>query len=366
VVLSILLAPDLSNGFWERGIVKVMILAAGLGTRLRPLTEACPKPLLPLVLQPILTHVLAQLQEQGVQDVIINLHHQATQMRQWLENHRQWGLRLHLSYEPVILGTAGGIKRVEALLRDAPFAVINADVLVDLDLKSVWRWHCQRGAMVTMVVRPDAAARTYGPVLVDATDQVLRINDRPCVKASGTGQEMVFTGMQIVSPEVLQWIAPERSLSTTADIYPALIAQHQAVYGYRHAGYWMDVGVPERYRQAHWDMLNGALGMQWQQRLPPGSRVVLQAATPRASAYEPTIVPPVVMGRGVELAPGVRLGPYAVLGSGCQIGAGAMIRETVLGEAVRVAPEARLYRCILGTGVHVDTPGLLRDVVWSA
>jgi NDP-sugar pyrophosphorylase family protein len=314
----------------------------------------------------MLAHVLAQIQAQGVEDVIINLHHQAAQIRHWVENGRWGGLRFHFSHEPEILGTAGGIKRVEALLHDAPFAVINADVLVDLDLRTVWRWHCQRSAMVTMVVRPDAAARTYGPVLVDGADQVLRINDRPCVNVPGAGQEMVFTGVQIVSPEVLQWIPPERYLSTTADIYPALIAQHQAVYGYRHAGYWMDVGVPERYRQAHWDMLNGALGTQWQQRLPPGSRAVLQADTPWSSAYEPTIVPPVVMGRGVELAPGVRLGPYAVLGSGCQIGAGAMIRETVLGEAVRVAPEARLYRCILGTRVHVHTPGLLRDVVWSA
>ena len=346
--------------------MQVMILAAGLGTRLRPLTDMCPKPLLPLVLQPMLAHVLAQLREQGVTDAIINLHHQADQIRQWLGNGQQWGLRLHLSHERDILGTAGGIKRVEAWLHEAPFVVINADVLIDLDLRAVWQWHCQRGAMVTMVVRPDAAAHTYGPVLVDASDRVQRINGRPCGHGPETGQETIFTGIQVVSPAVLQGIPPERHLSTTTDIYPALIAQHRAVYGYRHTGYWMDVGVPERYRQAHWDMLNGALGAQWQQRLPAGSRVLLQANTTQANASGPTIVPPVVMGREVELAPGARLGPYAVLGSGCRIGAAAVVRETILGEDVGVAPHARLYRCILGAGVQVSTPGLLRDVVWSA
>jgi NDP-sugar pyrophosphorylase family protein len=220
--------------------------------------------------------------------------------------------------------------------------------------------------MVTMVVRPAADARMYGPVLVDASDQVRRINGRPCGHEPEVGEETVFTGIQVLSPEVLQWIAPERQLSTTADIYPALIAQRQEVYGYRHSGYWMDVGLPERYRQAHWDVLNGALGVQWQRRLAAGSRVILQTDTAQASAAGATIVPPVVMGPAVELAPGARLGPYAVLGGGCRIGAGAVVRETILGESVSVASQAQLYRCILGTGVQVFTPGLWRDVVWGA
>jgi NDP-sugar pyrophosphorylase family protein len=342
-----------------------MILAAGLGTRLRPLTETCPKPLLPLVLQPLLAHVLAPLREQGVEEVIINLHHQADQMRRWLGNGSQWGLRFHLSYEREILGTAGGIKRVEAMLRDAPFVVMNADVLVDLDLGAVWRWHCQRGALVTMVVRPDPAVHTYGPVCIDATERICCINGRPAINAPCAGQEMMFTGIQVISPEVLQWITPERHLSTTADIYPALIAQQQAVYGYRHAGYWMDVGVPERYRQAHWDVLNGALGAQWQCRLPPGSRCLWSGDTASVEEDGVTIIPPVVLGGDVALAPGASLGPYAILGAGCRIGARAVIRESVLGEEVEVAPDVRLYRCLLGPGVYVHTPNLLRDTVRS-
>src|SRR5437773_4895644 len=122
--------------------MKAMILAAGLGTRMRPLTEHCPKPLLPLLLQPMLDHLLRQLQWHGIRDVIINLHHQAEQLARWLGDGSRWDVRLSLSFEPKILGTAGALKRAETLLRKAPFFVLNAAVLLDVDLHALWHWHC--------------------------------------------------------------------------------------------------------------------------------------------------------------------------------------------------------------------------------
>jgi NDP-sugar pyrophosphorylase family protein len=357
--------------------MKAMILAAGLGTRLRPLTDTCPKPLLPLMLQPMLGHVLEQLRQQDIHEVVINLHHQAAHLARWLGNGQQWGLRLHLSYEPGILGTAGGIKRAAAWLCDAPFLVLNPDVLIDLDLRAVWQWHCQHGAMVTMVVRPDPAAREYGAVVVDAADRVLHINGRPSATAQATGQETIFTGIQVVAPEVLEHIPAGRSVSTTADVYPALLTQHQAVYGYCHTGYWMDVGVPARYLQAHWDMLDGVLGHQWIDRLPLQSQVVLQSGPPlsapsplalsaeKGSNIRGTIVPPVVLGPGVILAPGACVGPYAVLGTGCLVKAGAGVRHSVLWEHVQVAANAQVHQCILGTGVHIPAASSLHNAVRS-
>jgi NDP-sugar pyrophosphorylase family protein len=350
------------------------------------------------MLQPMLAYVLEQLRQQDVCEVVLNLHHQAAQLRQWVGDGRQWGLHVHLSYEPEILGTAGGIKQAAVWLRQAPFLVLNADVLIDLDLRAVWQWHCQRQAMVTMVVRPDPAARQYGPVLVDAADRVLQINGRPTATPQTTGQETVFTGMQVVAPEVLDRIPPGRFVSTTVEVYPALLAQHEAVYGYRHAGYWMDVGVPARYLQAHWDLLDGMLGYQWIDRLPLGSQVVLQSGPPacppspllgerggvrggsgmgawpspqpspagRGSQNRGAVIPPVVLGPDVVLAPGAGVGPYAVLGAGCQVAAGAVVRQSVLGERVRVAAGAQVHRCILGSGVQLHAGDALTDAVRSA
>ena len=345
--------------------MQAMILAAGLGTRMRPLTEHCPKPLLPLLLQPILDHILAQLARQGIHDVIMNLHHHANQLAQWLGDGSRWGVHLSLSFEPEILGTAGALKRVAPLLRDAPFLVLNADVMIDLDLQALWHWHCQRQALVTMVLRPDPAARSYGAVIVDADDRVRLINDRPSGRGAVTGQETMFACVQVVDPQVLERIPADGFITTTADVYPALIEHNEAVYGYLYTGYWMDIGVPERYLQAHWDLLDGVLGDAWVQRLPAGSRVVWRPdeMPPRAPGL--TLVPPVVLGPDVELAPDVCLGPYAVLGAGCRLAHGARVRDSVLWDGVQVGAGAQVRGCTLATAVRVPAAASLVQEVRS-
>jgi mannose-1-phosphate guanylyltransferase len=333
--------------------MKAMILAAGLGTRMRPLTAHCPKPLLPLLLQPMLDHLLAQLPRYGIRDVIINLHHHADQLARWLGDGSRWGVHLSLSFEPEILGTAGALKRVEPLLRDAPFLVLNADVLIDVDLQALWHWHCQRQALVTMVLRPDPAARSYGAVIVDAGDRVRLINGRPSTHVPAAGQGTMFACVQVVDPQVLKHIPPDCFSMTTSEVYPALIERHEAVYGYRYTGYWIDIGAPERYLQAHWDLLDGALGDSWRQRLPVGSRVVLRPDDMLLMAPGVTLIPPVVLGPDVALAPDVHLGPYAVLGAGCRLASGAVVRNSVLWEGVQEGAGAQVRGCALATGVRL-------------
>lgn len=345
--------------------MKVMILAAGLGTRLHPLTESCPKPLVPFMLQPMLGHLLAQLRHYHVQEVVINLHHHADQLRQWIGDGRQWGFEhIHLSYEPEILGTAGAIKKAEAVLRDAPFCVVNADVLADVDLAAVWQWHRQRRAAVTMVLRADPDAHRYGAVLVQGDNRVCQINGRPESKAHLTGEIMMFTGIQVVSPQIFAEIPPEQFISTAAETYPKLITNGAAVYGYRHDGYWMDIGVPTRYRQAHWDFLDGVLGRELAS-LPEGTHVIRHAEETPAGWAHATIHPPVAVGPHVELAAKARIGPYAVIGAGCQLEAGASVRESVLWDGVRVASHAQVDRCILGSGVVVPANRVLSDAMQS-
>jgi mannose-1-phosphate guanylyltransferase len=343
-----------------------MILAAGLGTRLHPLTDICPKPLVPLMLQPMLGHLLTQLRQYHVHEVVINLHHHAEQLRQWIGDGRQWGFeQIHLSYEPDILGTAGAIKQAEAVLRDAPFGVINADVLADVNLEAVWQWHRQRQAVVTMVLRPDPDAHRYGPVVVDSDNRVCHINGQPVSNAHLPGEVMMFTGLQVLSPEIFAHIPSGQYSSTAAEIYPQLIADGASVYGYRHDGYWIDMGVPARYRQAHWDVLDGVFGgtLTW---APEGTHIIRRVEDMPAGWAHVTMTPPVVVGPHVELAANACLGPYAVLGANCHLEAGARVHESVLWDGVRVASNARVDRCILGAGVTVPANQVLSDVVHSS
>ena len=329
-----------------------MILAAGLGTRLQPLTDRLPKPLLPLMLTPMLGHLLAQLRRQGVREVVVNGHHLADRLAAWLGDSSRWGLRLAFAHEAEILGTAGAMKNAAAHLQGAPFLVINADVLVDCDLQKLWAWHRARGALVTMVVRPDPTARDSRPVMVDERDRVWQVNGRPQWRDAGPEwQAAVFTGIQIVEPDVLDAIPAHRFVSTTADTYPLLLQEGRPVSAYRHCGYWLDVGVPERYLQAHWDLLDGALGSLWEEHLPEGCQVVRGAGEQRINGA--TLEPPVVLGAGAALGHGARVGPYAVLGPGCRLGPGAVVSESVLGDGCTVGSGAVLRRCVLAPGARV-------------
>ena len=346
--------------------MKVMILAAGLGTRLHPLTETRPKPLAPLMLQPLLGHLLAQLRQYHVQEVVINLHHHAGQLRQWIGDGRQWGFeRVHLSYEPEILGTAGAIKKAEVVLRDAPFCLINADVLTNVDLAAVSQWHQQRQALVTMVLRPDPEAQRYGPVVMDGEQRVRHINGRPASMSHVEGETLMFTGLQVISPQIFAAIPPHQFISTAGEVYPQLIDDGALVSGYRYDGYWIDMGVPSRYRQAHWDFLDGVYGEEVAS-LPQGVRLIRRPEEAPADWAHAIIEPPVAVGPNVELAANARLGPYAVIGTGCRLEAGCSVRESVLWDGAQVQTEARVERCILGAGAVAPARQTLIDMVQGA
>lgn len=340
--------------------MRAMILAAGLGTRLQPLTDRMPKPLLPLMLVPILAHLLAQLRRQGVREVVINGHHLADQLAAWLGDGSRWSVSLAFTHEAEILGTAGAMKNAARHLKGAPFLVINADVLMDCNLQSLWAWHRARGALVTMVVRPDPAALDSRPVMVDEHDRVRQINGRPERAESGAEcQGAVFTGVQIVEPEVLDAIPANRFVSTTADTYPLLLQEDRPVLAYRHHGYWLDVGEPERYLQAHWDLLDGLLGTRWEESLPAGSQVLRGTREQRINGA--TLYPPVVLGAGSMPGHGARVGPYAVLGPGCRLGPNAVVSESVLGDRAAVGSGAVLRRCILGPDARVPAGQTLQE-----
>jgi NDP-sugar pyrophosphorylase family protein len=173
----------------------------------------------------------------------------------------------------------------------------------------------------------------------------------------------MFACVQVVDPRVLERIPPDCFSTTTADVYPALIEHNEAVYGYLYTGYWMDIGVPERYLQAHRDLLDGVLGDSWVHRLPAGSHVVLHLDDMSQTAPGVTLVPPVVLGPDVELAPDVCLGPYAVLGAGCRLACGAVVRDSVLWDGVQVGAGAQVHGCVLATGVQVPAASILERAV---
>jgi NDP-sugar pyrophosphorylase family protein len=234
-----------------------MVLAAGLGTRLRPLTDRLPKPLLPIAGRPMIDYTLSWLAAAGIQEVMINLHHLGDRIRETVGRER-FGLNISYSDEPVILGTGGGLKHAERFLADGPFLVVNADVLTAVDLPGVIRAHLAHQPLATLVVRRDPEVAAYGALGIDPAGWIRRFLGRgPGV--SSAIEDVMFTGIHVVDPRVLDELPPAGVFSPITDAYIALVERGAPLKGYLTDAAWLDIGTPERYRQAEQWVADGVI-----------------------------------------------------------------------------------------------------------
>lgn len=247
-------------------VTRAMLLAAGLGERLRPLTERVPKPLVPVGGRPMVFYVLDLLAAAGIREVHVNTHHLGARVRDALGDGAAWGLALCYHPEAVILGTGGGLKAAAAAcpaLASGPFAMVNADVLVDADLGALCARHTAALPLATLLLRDDPDARRYGVIGTDAHDRIRRFLD---ADLGGTVRERMFTGVQILAPAILEYL-PAGAVFPITDAYKAALLAGERLLGPAHKGYWADLGTPERLRAAEADLVAGRAG-----RLAPAGR----------------------------------------------------------------------------------------------
>ncbi|MBI3995283.1 MAG: NDP-sugar synthase [Nitrospirae bacterium] len=232
--------------------MKAMVLAAGLGSRLRPLTDDLPKPLLPIDGRPLIEHTLLLLRKYGLTDVVINLHYQGEKIMRALGDGSRWGMKILYSEEPRILGTGGGIKKVEAFLSDGPFLVINSDILIEINLDKLIDFHRRQKASATLVLREDPEADRWGAVGMDAANRIRQFLGRP----DWTGERLakrMFAGVHMMDPRVLSYI-PGQGFSSIIDAYVEMIRKKDRLFGFPFKDYWIDIGTPDRYQKAQEDL----------------------------------------------------------------------------------------------------------------
>ncbi len=235
--------------------VKAMVLAAGLGTRLRPLTENTPKALLLVNGRPLIYYSLKLLQKHGVREVVINLHHLGELVQKELGDGSRFGLHIHYSWEPEILGTGGGVKKAARFFEGESFLVLNSDVLIDLDLKALQRAHKRKKSLATMVVRERGPDSNFTPVWVGRSERIVGIGAEAPRK---TGvRALMYTGVQYLEPGFLKDLPYDREACLIRQGYQSVIAQGGRVGGYLYEGYWNDLGTLDRYRQAEEDLRSG-------------------------------------------------------------------------------------------------------------
>jgi NDP-sugar pyrophosphorylase family protein len=292
-----------------------MILAAGYGTRLWPLTIDRAKPALPFMGRPLVGYVAEYLARHGCREVAVNLHHRPESVRAALGDGSRFGVRLSYVEEPTILGTSGALDNArEFFAKDEPFAVVNGKIATDIDLHAALGTHREAGALATLVLRENAARERYSTVDVRG-GLVLGFGAHPQTSdhAGGAGVPLMFTGIQILEPRIFEFIPRGVFSHTTTDVYPQAIARGEKIAAHVAGGKWYELSTIPRY-------LDTSVALMRDEQ------------------------------RAVETGTGSRVEP------------GAEVSDAVLWEDVRVEPGARVRRAVLGAGVEVRSGDDFEDV----
>jgi len=318
--------------------MQALVLAGGEGTRLRPLTLTTPKPVLPLAGRPFLTFMLDWLHRHGVDEAILSLGFLSDAVHEVLGD-IQSGMRLRYVHEDEPRGTAGPVRLAadEGIL-DERFLVVNGDVLTDMDLTAELEQHERTGAAATLALIEVDDVSSYGVVPTKETGEVEAFLE----KSPGPAPtNRINAGAYVLERSVVDLIPAGRAVSFEREIFPEMVGE--GLYGWVAGGYWIDIGTPERYLEATWDLLAGRVESTLPERDETGSLIY-----------------------GGSLTSGAHIGPQTVLGAHCSVGFDAAIERSVLHERVVVGSDAVIRESILGEGVRVGEGARMQGAVVGA
>jgi mannose-1-phosphate guanylyltransferase len=325
--------------------MQALVLVGGEGTRLRPLTLTQPKPAVTLVDRPLIRYMVDWLARHGVDDVIMACGFRADLLRERLGDGGDGGPSIRYIEEPEPLGTAGPIKFAADLLDDR-FLALNGDVLTDLDLTALMRRHADRGAVGTLALYPVEDVSGYGLVRRTDDGDILEFLEKP--DPSEVDTDEINAGAYVLERSVLDLIPAGRPVSIERDVFPRLVGQ--GLYGCRLEGYWMDIGTPDRYLQATWDILTKAVETEIGARLDGDGLLVEEGVRVDDSAE---VAAPALIEHGAEIDADAKVGGRVVLGRGTEVGSAATVRDSVVLRGCWIGPGAEVEGSILASGVRV-------------
>lgn len=314
-----------------------VILVGGEGTRLRPLTEQTPKPMLPLLGEPLLTHTLDHLRGGGVKRAILACGYLPTAIEAHFGSAYD-GLALEYRVEPQPLGTGGAIRFAGEGI-DETFLALNGDSLRDADVRQLLEFHVARKAKATILLTRVSDPSRYGLVRVDESGRVQGFVEKPRPEQIDTNA--INAGMYVLEPEVLDLIPAGRSVSIEREIFPALVDEG-SLFALALPGYWLDVGTRESYLQAHIDLLSRHGGI----RIDPSAEV----------SDDVRLIPPLVIGARARIEPQICLGPFVHIGEDAHVGRRAAVRWAAVLPKAQIAPGARIARAIVSPETGALSP----------
>lgn len=313
--------------------MKAMILGAGIGSRLDPLTRSLPKPLVPIVGKPVMGHLIDLLKKHGITEIMVNVQYLGHRIQEIIGDGSSYGIPVHYSVEDQLWGDAGGVKRVESFFRDSDndtFLVIGGDDLTDTDISRIIADHQAKEAVATLGVTPVDDPSEYGIVVANEEGFITRFQEKP--KAGEAFSNLANTGIYVFSTKVFDYIPAATFYGFGKDVFPALMEAKEPMLAVPSDAYWKDVGNLAIYRQSQKDSIDGKCTVEF----------------PRGATVKDTVV--ICAGATVEGT----ASDYTVVGAGATIEAGATVKNSILWDGAVIKAGTYLENCVVGTGVTVS------------
>jgi mannose-1-phosphate guanylyltransferase len=321
--------------------MKAMLLGAGLGTRLRPITYELPKPLVPVLGRPVMDYILRLLARHGFDDVVANLHYFPDLIRERYGDGSDYGVRLTYSLEEELLGTAGGVRNVRAHFGDQTFLIISGDALTDIDLGALWERHREAGGIGTLALKRVDDPSQIGVAIIGEDGRIQAFQEKP--DPAEALSDLGSCGIYVFEPEIFDYF-PERDFVDWAqDVFPVLLERDVPLYGHEIDRYWNDVGSLDEYRRGNFDALEGKVDLG-----DGGPEGGLRIADSAKLDGQVLIEPPAYVGEDCTIGPQVRLTGPVVIGPRSAIGEGAILREAIVWPGTDVVAGTMLVGGIAG------------------
>ena len=341
--------------------MRAMIMSAGLGTRLMPLTGLVPKPMAPIVNRPAMEHILRLLRRHGITEVVVNLHHFPDAITEYFGDGSALGVRLHYAYEPELLGTAGGVKNNQDFLGAGTFLVMSGDSLTDVDLTALVAAHRASGGIAGLGVTEVDDPSEYGVVVTRSDGRVAGFQEKPT--RAEARSNLCNCGIYVFEPAIFDRIPAATFYDFGKQVLPELVADGPPFFAHVIDGYWSDVGDVGEYRRGNFDALAGRVRVDIPGReLRPGLWVGEGAAIATSAVIEP----PVLLGEGCVVGEGATLVGPVVVGDGTVIDARAHLHEAITWTGARVGADSVVRGGIVGHRADVHADASLEGTVMGA
>ena len=328
---------------------KAMVLAAGLGTRLRPLTDLISKPMAPIVNRPVMEHIIKLLAGHGFKDIVCNLHYFPDEIKNYFGDGSKWGVNIVYSFEEELLGTAGGVKKVEDFFQGQTFLVVSGDALTDIDLSSAYDFHKEKKGEATLVLTRVEDTSQFGVVLLDDEKRIKGFQEKPL---SGEAKSaLANSGIYFFESSIFRYMPPKGQFYDFGkNLFPDLLRRDVPYYGYRHKRYWNDVGSLDEYQMGNFDALEGKVKVDI-----PGKMIKEGVWIGRNCKIQEDviIIPPVCIGDDCIIKSGAKLYGPIILGDNTTVDERAILYRGIKWGSGYIGKDASLIGAIIGYAAEI-------------